>query len=102
LPLAAAAWQAGEISRDHAAAITLLAKQTSLEATQKVEMELVATARLADPMRFANELRKWREAWRGAPDNKDESAIEDRRELVPGDIVGWHDRDQRLADAGDR
>ena len=42
--------------------IGLLAHDTSLAATQKVEAGLVDIARLADPARFATELRHWREA----------------------------------------
>src|SRR5947208_8070341 len=82
LPIAKAAWEAGEVGRDHVRAITLLAKQTSVEATQSVEEQLVAVAREAEPLRFATELRKWRDAWRGRPENKDESSVQDRRELI--------------------
>jgi hypothetical protein len=96
LPLAKAAWEAGDIGRDHARAITMLAKETSVEDTQKVERDLVAVAREAEPLQFASELRKWRDSWRGHPDNKDESAVQDRRELVLANsldgmtaIKGW-------------
>jgi hypothetical protein len=79
----AAAWRRGDISRDHVRAITLLAKETSIEATQNVEEDLVEVARKADPLRFSTELRKWRDALRrdSGADNKDESEIVDRREL---------------------
>ena len=82
LPIVAAAWEAGEINRQHARAITMLAKETSLDATKDVEADLVAVARLADPLCFANELRKMREAWpRDERSPKDESSTESRREL---------------------
>ena len=83
LPLTAAAWQRGEINRDHVRAMTLLAQQTSVEATQDVEAALVDVARKADPQRFSTELRKWRDALRrkSGSDNEDESAAFDRREM---------------------
>jgi hypothetical protein len=96
LPATAAAWEAGEISRTHAQAIAALAMETSVDATAKVESELVEVARLADPLRFANELRAWREAWRRENRPKDESDRNERRELTLADsfdgmtsLKGW-------------
>jgi hypothetical protein len=84
----AAAWEAGEINRQHARAITMLARETSVEATQRVESALVEVARLCDPLRFANELRAWRESLRRSGDGKDESSVESRRELTLAASIG--------------
>lgn len=84
LPATAAAWQVGEISAEHVRAIVLLAKQTSVEATQDVESGLVDIARLADPLRFGTELAHWRDALRRdrKPRNGDESDAASPRELT--------------------
>jgi hypothetical protein len=88
LPETATAWRSGDIGRDQARVIALLAKETSLEATQDVEPELVRIAKLADPQRFAAELRHWREALRkNEGEDKDESQPDARRELTLADSL---------------
>jgi hypothetical protein len=82
-PLVATAWLAGDLGRQHARAVTMLAKETSVEDVQAAEAALVDAARRVDPLRFAGELRAWREALRRSKgDTPDESSIESRRELT--------------------
>src|SRR4051812_11707163 len=68
----AEALEAGAITLAHAHAITLLADETDLKATQEIEEQLVALAAVADPVRFSIELRRLREAFkRDGADGKD-------------------------------
>ena len=79
-----------EISRDHARAITLLAKETSVEATQEVEAALVDVARQVDALRFSTELRTQMAGVdaRRSGDGKDESAAKARRRLTLVQLAG--------------
>ena len=68
----AEALEAGAITLAHARAITMLADETDLKATQEIEEQLVALAAVADPVRFSIELRRLREAFkRDGADGKD-------------------------------
>jgi hypothetical protein len=72
LPATAAALEAGAITLNHARAIAMLASDTDLSATQRVEEQLVALATVVDAVRFSIELRRLREAYqRDGADGKD-------------------------------
>jgi hypothetical protein len=82
LPMVATALAEGEISFDHARAVALLAHETDVADTRRVQRQLVDVARLTDPVRFAGELRAIRDALRDQDTRaKDEAAAFDRREL---------------------
>src|SRR3954453_734589 len=64
LPATAAALEAGAIALSHAQAITMLASDTDVKATQDVEEQLVALAAMVDPVRFSVELRRLSETFK--------------------------------------
>jgi hypothetical protein len=79
LPATAAALEAGAITLSHAQAITMLASDTDVRATQDVEEQLVALAAMIDPVRFSVELRRLRETFkRDGADGNTEDDSEDK------------------------
>jgi hypothetical protein len=98
LPMIATALDEGEISFDHARAVALLAHETDIADTRRVQRQLLDVARLTDPGRFTSELKSIRDGIRrdnsDDPD-KDETAAFARREIVVTPVLdgfnvrGW-------------
>jgi hypothetical protein len=100
LPLVARAFEAGEISFEHARAVALLAHETDVADTRKVQRQILDVARLTDPTRFCAELHAIRDSLRrrrneDEGNRKDERDSLDRRELAVTPVLdgfsirGW-------------
>jgi hypothetical protein len=98
LPMIAAALEAGEISLDHARAVALLAHETDIADTRRVQRQILDVARLTDPGRFTSELKSIRDSIRrdhGDDPGEDETAAFARREIVVSPVLdgfnvrGW-------------
>ena len=96
LPMVSTALEEGEISFDHARAVALLAHETDVADTRKVQRQIVDVALITDPARFGRELHAIRDSLRDqASTERDEAAAFARRELTVTPVLdgfnirGW-------------